>query len=173
MKTFLMSWNPSEDTTTDVDELITQFSIGNKVKIKWSVTTSNIPVPNDRFYLMKVGNKGRGIFGSGVITSIPEAGRHYDPVKAKEGKKLNFVDIEFDFLVDSTKSNHISWDELKEIDALVGVKQSWTHQSSGNEVKPEIVPHLDKLWQSFKDENTVITETAYIDVSKEIKELTL
>ncbi len=166
MKTFLMSWNPEKDTVTDVAELIKKFSTGYKVETKWSVTNSNRPMPNDRFYLMKVGNKGRGIFGSGVITSPPEAGRHYDPVKAKEGKKLKFVDIEFDFLVDSTKSNHISWDELKEINDLIGVKQNWTPEGSGNEIKPEVVPYLEKLWETFKEENTVISDVEYIEACK-------
>ncbi len=166
MKTFLLAWNPSEDTTTDIPNIITQFGAGNKVKMKWSVSNSKKPKPNDRFYLMKVGNSGRGIFASGVITSIPMSEQHYDIAKAKKGKTLNFVDIEFDFLVDLAKSRGITWQELKEINALTQIEQTWTPENSGIEIKSEIVPYIDKAWKLFREERIVITEAEYIDAAK-------
>ena len=168
MKTFLLAWNPSEDRTTDMPDIITQFDAGNKVKIKWSVTNSKKPKPNDRFYLMKVGDYGRGIFASGVITSIPMNKEHYDIAKAKNGKTLNFVDIEFDFLVDLTKSRGITWQKLKEINALTQIEQKWTPENSGIEIKSEIVPHIDEAWQLFKENIIDITEADYIDASKKL-----
>jgi hypothetical protein len=145
MNTYLLSWNPEKSSQKDFVAESEALAKGEKVTKWWSVTRNTKPSPGDKFYLIKLGDNGRGIFAVGTIASTPEEKPHYDDELAKQGKTLNFVEIELEKVVDSGRRPAIADGELKQLNKKVGVKQHWHAENSGIEIKQDLVPYLNRL----------------------------
>jgi 5-methylcytosine-specific restriction enzyme B len=77
MATYMLTWNPSKFPWDGLAKEADQCDAGVPVPRRWSVAHSSMPKPGDCFLLLPQGKKGRGIIGKGVITSLPEPGKHY------------------------------------------------------------------------------------------------
>lgn len=147
MAYFLLAWNPSRFSEVDFEDLAVQLQQGVKVEIRWSVTRSKRTSIGDKFYIIKLGNKGRGIFGSGSIVSEPQEDLHYDPKKAADGSKLLYVNIQFDRLISANDVPLIGIDDLEQINVKTGVNQAWTPHGSGIEINELAALALTGLWR--------------------------
>lgn len=141
---------------------------GEKVTKWWSVTRNKAPSDGDKFYLIKLGNHGRGIIAAGTIASTPEEKPHYDEELAKQGKNLNFVQIQLENIVDSGRRPGIADGELRQLNEKVGVDQHWHAENSGIRIKDELVPFLDRLWQQKIGETVNVTEKDYLAAAEEL-----
>lgn len=168
MNTYLLSWNPEKSNYKDFDSETAALEQGEDVRTDWSVTQNTRPQKGDRFFLIKLGDVGRGIFASGSIESTPEEKLHYNQELAKEGKKLNFVEIKFERLLEGGRRPIISTGELKQLNEKSGVKQHWYAENSGIQIRETIVPYLERLWEQKTDIQSAPTEMEYLLAAEEL-----
>jgi hypothetical protein len=168
MQSFLLSWNPDKSAQRDFTGELNLFLAREVVSTNWSVSNSNKPNIGDRFYIIKLGSKGRGIFGAGKITSQPEEKPHYNLEKAKKGKTLKFCNIECDMLIDGAKSQLINMDELQEISSFTNTSQSWMPENSGVLINVLAAGALEKLWNQRTETLQPILESEYFKVIDEL-----
>ena len=83
------------------------------------------------------------MIGSGTAISHPYQKPHYKKERAAQGYLTQYVNVELDYLVDGMKEVVISSSELQKLD-----KNFCNAQSSGNEIKAEILLPLQQLWES-------------------------
>lgn len=108
----------------------------------WSCASSQ-PKIGDEVFLIKLGKKPRGLIGHGRVTGESYERRHYDPVKASEGKTEKAIEVEFDRLLNYEKDKIVLQEELEK--KCPG--QHWSPMSSGIKIKEEVLPILHLLWQ--------------------------
>lgn len=133
---YLFTWNPAKwdwdkIRPGDIARQVTKSRAGSKVLFDWSCARSKKPQRGDRAFLIKLGNKGRGIFASGKITK-----GSYESPKSAHGR---CVDIEFDVFLDPH-------DPRSRLAPNVITGQHWTPQSSGAAIKPAAHAELEVLW---------------------------
>lgn len=151
MKTFLFAWNPNRWEWLDLQESIDHLENMGYVESRWSCGTSKSIKKGDRVFLTKVGKEPRGIIGSGYAKSSYFVAPHWDGTK---GKITNYIDIEFDILINP--DNNILFDKefLKGVDPKN--VQQWFPQQSGISIKQEVVDALETSWFNFIRENNYI-----------------
>lgn len=145
MSTFLFIWNPKRWNWPDLANQIQELKEGKIVKRNWSTGGKvNGLKDGDRFLMMKLGEEPKGIIGYGTFDNLrPEL--HWDPEKAKEGKTLPNVDLNFEFL---SSQPLIEEDEL---DIRYGSEVStWTPGSSGNQIPDDVADSILQVINSRK-----------------------
>lgn len=143
MSTWLLTWNPQNWEWATYAEDIENTKKGIKYKDKWSCINTNVQV-GDRVYLIKLGEKPRGIIASGYAVSESYKAPHYNSDKAAEGVMISNIDVEFDRIVDYRTEQILSQEILKK----EFKDQQWSPQGSGIEIKDLYVNQLDVLWLS-------------------------
>jgi len=142
MSTYLLAWNPKKWEWKDAEltaKILDVQAIGH-ADDSWSCgNRQDLPV-GSRFFLIRLGGVPRGIVGSGVTTTEPELGPHWDSSQRRFGKEALFVRIKFDFL---SKEPLISWSELNK-SPFSGMR--WGIQASGVAVPTPIASSLERLW---------------------------
>jgi hypothetical protein len=138
MSTFLFAWNAKKWPWPEIDESISALKNGETVIEPWRVAAYKRIRVGDRAFMVHVGKEPRGIFGSGVVHSLP-----YLP---KDGGHVHLVDLKIDTLLNPEKENILTLDILA-IGKLA--KQMWTPQGSGILIQPEIVEELEAVWEDF------------------------
>ena len=170
MNTYLLSWNPDKGKNANFSELIERLNRSGKAKSRWSVSRSRKPRRGDRFFIIKLGSQGRGIFGSGTIESKPTEGPHYNVELESQGRTLNYVDISFDRLVDGFQTTLLDMDDLNEINSKVKSRQHWLPENSGIEIKPEAASYLETYWDRVSEDFSPVSEVEYLVAAKELDE---
>lgn len=145
---FLFTWNPSKWPWDDLDQNIEEIKKSGKCLKRWSCISHKKAKPGDRAFLVKVGNQGRGIIGSGVILSYPTLGEYW----GEEDKQVYYVTIEFEILLSSKDSEILSIENLK--DGILN-EQVWTPQSSGIVIKPSVINDLEEIWFDFLNSQNI------------------
>jgi len=140
--TYLFVWNPAKWEWTDIEENIEELQRTNKVTLKWSCRSHKSIRIGDRAFLAKVGSSPKGIMGSGRVVSEPFLSKHW----SGEDKDVPRVLIEFDVLLNPQNNPILTLDFL---DTGNLSKQTWTPQSSGISIKPEVVGELEEEWFEF------------------------
>ena len=147
-KYWLLSWNPSRWNWEEYDQLCTDTISDHTFIRRWSCTNTN-PKIGDEVFLIKLGHdKPRGIIGHGTVHRESYRDDHYDETKAAEGQKINRIDVEFDCLLNYKNEKILLQDDLKEKCS----SQTWAPQSSGIEIKAEVIPTLQNLWKTVTNE---------------------
>ena len=131
---WIWEWYPDKCASTRDGKTITE---------SWSCANTN-PKLGDEVFLIKLGEQPRCLIGHGHVVKESYETAHFDPAKAAEGKTSNHIDVEFDRLLDYSKDKCISQEEL--LHKCSG--QHWSPQSSGIEIKPEVLPTLHALWRA-------------------------
>lgn len=139
---YLFVWNPNKWNWTDLEQNIEELQNTGKVTHKWSCKSHKSIRPGDRAFLVKVGSNPKGIFASGKIVSQPFLSQHW----SGEDKDVPRVLIEFDVLLNPDKEPILKLDNL---DGGNLPKQTWTPQSSGISIKPEVIDELEEEWFEF------------------------
>lgn len=95
MSAYLYTWNPKRWHWADQAEAIYRINNGDSYDIYWSCGNTKKIVVGDTFFLMRLGVEPKGIIGCGYVSSSPYPLRHWDEVKAAEGKVALRTDLLF------------------------------------------------------------------------------
>ncbi len=146
--TFLFAWNPSKWDWSDLQENIDHLDNVGYVVRQWSCGNSKNIKKGDRVFLVRLGEEPRGIMGSGYAKSSYYVAPHWDK---SEGKTANFIDIEFDILINPAKNKLLGKDSLDKCDP--NIIQQWFPQQSGISIKIELLSSLESIWFEFIRKN--------------------
>jgi 5-methylcytosine-specific restriction protein A len=142
MSTFLFAWNPKKWDWKEGDftkRILTVAATGS-AEDSWSCgNRKELPV-GSRFFLIRLGKDPKGIVGSGLTTTDPELGPHWDPALRRQGKEALYVDLKFDFL---SKEPLITWGELQNPPFS---NVTWGVQASGVLLPESVTEELEQLW---------------------------
>lgn len=151
ISTFLFTWNPQKWNWTDLQESIEHLDNVGYVVRRWSCGNSKNIKKGDRVFLVRLGEEPKGIMGSGYAISSYYVAPHWD---GTQGKTANYIDIEFDILINPDKSILFDKNDLDKVDP--NKIQQWFPQQSGISIKPEILSLLESNWFDFVRENKYI-----------------
>lgn len=139
-KTYLLTWNPKNWPWDEQQVAIHKVVANGGAEDSWSIgNRTSMPI-GSRFFLIRLGDSGRGIIGAGHTSGEPYKDTHWD--KSRPGETANYVSITFDALHESPR---ISWDELHK-----GPFSTfpWGSRSSGIEIPGELSARLEKIWKT-------------------------
>tara|TARA_B110000114_G_scaffold184604_1_gene228750 strand:+ start:102 stop:911 length:810 start_codon:yes stop_codon:yes gene_type:complete len=151
MNTFLFAWNPNRWDWEDLQESIEHLEKVGYVERRWSCGNSKSIRKGDRVFLIRLGNEPRGIMGSGYAKSSYYVAPHWD---GTENKTTNYIDIEFDILINPKENKLFDKESLESIDK--NNLQQWFPQQSGISIKEEVLESLESNWFNFIKENKYI-----------------
>ena len=155
MSTYLFTWNPEHWNWSYLQDNIKQVKDNGYCSEPWSSGVTKKIRPGDRAFLMQLGNKNRGIFASGWVTSKVYEASHWDDEKNKKGKVALYVDIDWDTLLDPKEK--IFSREL--LNSAIYSKMHWEPQASGVTIPEDVAEQLEKDWASFVGHSTRIKNT--------------
>ncbi len=136
MNTFLFIWNPKIDPWETIEKEINKIERKGKARFTWRTGgRKNIQI-GDRIFMVKLGTYPKGIIGVGHASSIP--------FERSDGR---YVYIDFEVLLNPLIDPILDVDKLKT--GKLSEQHSWTPQSSGSIIKPEIAAALEKAWFKF------------------------
>lgn len=144
MKTWLITHNPDNWQWPNFEDVIRQTKNGNMATESWTCSSKSVSL-GDRVFVMRTGDKGRGIFAAGHCTRESYDAPHYDPVKAANGEVAAHIDVEFDWIQNPESEDIIDSDTL----LAKFPSQTWTPMQSGISIDDSIAPGLEKLWTSL------------------------
>jgi hypothetical protein len=140
---YLLTWNPDEWNDWDLARIAQDVAEGQPYREPWRCGNKSIK-PGDRVFLLKQGkHKLVGLIGSGIAISHPYQELHYEEGQTGQGKRIQRVRIEFDYLVDGMQEVIIPRHEL----LARFPQQNWGTRQSGIQIKPEILLPLQQLWK--------------------------
>lgn len=151
MNTFLFAWNPNRWDWVDLEESVDHLETVGYVERRWSCGNSKSIKKGDRVFLIRLGEEPRGIMGSGYAKSSYYVAPHWD---RSEGKTSNYIDIEFDILINPKNNILFDKESLESIDP--NKVQQWFPQQSGIAIKKDVVEALESNWFNFIIENKYI-----------------
>ena len=141
MTTYLLKWNPENWPKEKFQEYFDKYE--RDEHLRWSCGNTKKIIAGDNFYLIKNGNDGKGIIGSGVILSVPYKDTHYAESKAQVGKDALFIDVKFEYLV---KPDGMIPIHRSELDSHHLASTIWDSQGSGTTIPAEVANELGRLW---------------------------
>ena len=166
MDTYLFTWNPNKWDWVDLTQSIEHLETVGYVERRWSCGNSKSIKKGDRVFLIRLGKEPKGIMGSGYAKSSYYVAPHWD---GTEGKVANYIDIEFDILINPEDNLLFDRESLESID--LKNSQQWFPQQSGISIKPEVLDALESNWFDFiKDNNYIKNSFISNDVVTEVKE---
>lgn len=174
LNTYLVTWNPTKWDWREIEDNIRDLESKGYFERRWSCGNSKNIKKGDRVFLIRLGEEPKGIMGSGYAKSTFYTAQHWGD---SASKKANYIDIEFDILLNPKTDKLMDYDSLAHIDQ--NRIQQWTPQQSGISIKDEIVENLEASWFNFITENRYIgnsflsndviaKETYYEGKSKEV-----
>ena len=143
MPTFLVSWNPIKSKWKEQTTLLKKLKANKPAVTRWPVTNKNI-LEGDRIFFMRLGREPKGIIASGSSLGKPFEAHHWDTLKKLQGKKIRYINIQLDMLLDL---NYLSPLPRKALDSPPFNKMHWSPQNSGIHIPADIAHHLEKYWE--------------------------
>ena len=147
MNTILFAWNPSKWKWTNLSEAVIETNQTGKYFDEWSCVLSKSIKKGDRAFLVKLGQKPKGIIGSGYVVSDVFVTPHWDIKLQQEGKISNKVNIEFDVL---SEEPIITEEDLKNEKIR---SQVWFPRMSGISINENVAVYLEELWKHKTKQN--------------------
>lgn len=150
----LLTWNrqrwPWTDLSTHIQQIRTQGDFpaegDTTEKERWSVgNRRDIPV-GTRFFLIKLGDEPKGIFGAGWTTSEVYGDTHFDPAKAAAGENARYVRLRWEQLVDPLQEGCLPVDTFAEPELR---QMHWSSQQSGITIPAAARGLLEAKWLDF------------------------
>ena len=162
MKTYLLTWNPSDYKWNTLEKNITAIETSGGLIASWATGNRRKVNIGDRFLLMRLGKKARGIVACGTVESQVFQDLHWAEVEKAKGIKKNFVKSNFLVL---SEEPFISEQELN--DKYPSFK--WNPQGGGINIRPEIADGIfEELMNTRSPENRPDKEEALeIEISDE------
>jgi 5-methylcytosine-specific restriction enzyme A len=142
MATYLFAWNPAIWNWPELASDIRTLTRRGHLDTRWSCGRHRNIEPGSRAFLVRLGLPPKGIFGSGVTFTAPEAGRHWIEEKAAAGIPTNYVTLRLDTLFATPL---VTFDEL----AVPPFRRfRWGVRSSGTYLPETIADALEDLWEA-------------------------
>ncbi len=164
-KAWLISWNPKNWEWENLAEGSVKTMSGGRIVEPWASANKH-PKKGDDVFLLKTGDEPRGIMAHGVVYKESYDAPHYNEEKAAQGKMMNKIDVEFDWIINSYTDEILSKDIIKE----KFPEQDWEPQSSGIAIKDKYVSEIKRIWYEFIGQEESIKE---VDKKMEKKKLGL
>ena len=143
MATYLLTWNPARWAWDNLQECIETVKTQGYHLDSWSSGVTKKIQPDDRVFLIKLGEEPRGIVASGWATSEVYEDRHWN--KSAKGKTALYIDVHFDTLLDPDKDIFPrAW-----LDNGVYAQMNWSPQASGATIPDDVAAQLEKDWARF------------------------
>lgn len=139
-KAWLLTYNAEKWNWEDYEEAANITKENNKYKSSWSCMSKH-PKNGDEVYLIKLGSQPRGIIAHGIVVHESYTDVHFND----EGKKTNYIDVEFDMIRNFNNDNILKQEYL----VTKFSKQTWSPMASGIEIKNDIVGRLAKEWKAL------------------------
>ena len=140
-----MVWNPDNWAWKSFQDDRLRVARGETVTLPWRTASKQLK-EGDTAYLIRLGQKPKGLVARGTVTSEPYEDDHFEPEKAKQGEKAVYVDITLTDLRDPKAEAYIS---LADLEAGTTDGQKWTPQGSGIEIKPRSAKLVTGLWNKL------------------------
>lgn len=134
--TYLLTWNPNIYPFQELSEIQKEVQKGRTVSFNWSCRSSK-PVPDDTFYLIRLGTKENAVIMKGSITGYPYL---FASDYSGKDKLMRFVDIR----IEQVNLVGVAQDYLKFICPI----QCWSPQSSGILIKETAEKILSSAWNA-------------------------
>lgn len=144
--TWLLTWNPNNWNWSDYNDAVTQTQSGNTYFEQWTCANSHVKV-GDRIFLAMLGTPNNGIIASGFANSGSYEDEHWDPLKAANGKKAKYIDVNFDWIADYQLQPYIRQDTLIQLFP----DQKWNPQGSGIAIREQYIDELEVLWLDVRN----------------------
>ena len=142
---WLLTWNPNNWDWLELDKAISDTHHGKRWQDSWSCISTHVKT-GDRIFLTRLGTADNGILASGYAAGAPYEEAHWDEERAAEGKKARYIDINFDWIVDTDREPLLSQKLLQERFS----DQKWNPQGSGIEIHSEYTADLEQLWEEIR-----------------------
>ena len=142
---WLLTWNPNNWDWLELDKAISDTHHGKQWQDSWSCISTHVKA-GDRIFLTRLGTADNGILASGYAAGAPYEEAHWDEERAAEGKKARYIDINFDWIVDTDREPVLSQKLLQERFP----DQKWNPQGSGIEIHSEYTADLEQLWEEIR-----------------------
>jgi 5-methylcytosine-specific restriction protein A len=162
MSTYLLTWNPERWQWNYIQKSIAQVETDGFCFEPWSVGVTKKIRTGDRVFLMKLGEKPRGISASGWVTSDTYEDKHW----GDKSKTALYVDVHFDTIIDPSHESVFSI-ELLQDKVYSGV--NWTPQASGMSIPDDVAEQLEKDWAKFLNRPVPVRQIEYADEIDETK----
>lgn len=143
-RAWLLLWNPQYWPWESLQEHRIRVAQGEHVTDRWSCSSTQ-PREGDTAYIMRVGSEPRGLIARGNVTTSPFEDEHWAGEAAEEGKQARYIELTFTDLRDPQQDAYLSLDQLRGISS----EQAWTPQSSGIEIRPDVVQQVVKGWRQL------------------------
>ena len=143
MKTLILMWNPAI-SSIDMRAFKDFFAEPVGTDFNWSVWDWKQAHAGDRFFMVRVGEegkggKGNGIVMSGYLTSEPYRGRDW----SGKGREVYYMDLQPDYLFDTEKVRTLTDEFLMESFPQF----DWTGGHSGRVLDTETAALLEECWE--------------------------
>jgi len=139
---YLLTWKPENWNEWNLAAISKQVADGQSYREPWRCRNGNIK-SGDQVFLLKQGkHKPIGLIEVGRAISNPYKQLHYDESEAAQGIQVQYVHVEFDYLVNGLQEVVISMSEL----LAKFPQQLWDTQQSGIKIEPEVLLPLQHLW---------------------------
>ena len=145
VKIYLLTWNRDKMEWDDFNTSVESIKKGEKIVKRWA-SISKQPKKDDEIYLLE---NGKGIIGHGYVAKESYIDLHFENERSEKGDKTDFIDVKFDWLVDSKKDIYITRENLKK----KFPEQNWQPRPSGIEIKEDYHDELIKLINEIKELN--------------------
>lgn len=161
MHTYLLTWNPERWQWNYIQKSIAQIETDGFCFEPWSVGVTKKIHTGDRVFLMKLGEKPRGISASGWVTSDTYEDKHW----GDSSKTALYVDVHFDKIIDPSQNSIFSIELLQD---KIYSGMNWTPQASGMIIPDAIAENLEKDWAKFINHPVPVQQVDYADEVNEI-----
>src|SRR4051812_47188443 len=105
MATYLLTWNPDKWYWEDIQDCVEEVADKGILHSTWSCGLSKKIVKGDRIFMLRQGVEPKGIFGSGYAESSYKEKRHWNPKKAKQGRKARYIKLSWEVLLNPDKES--------------------------------------------------------------------
>lgn len=145
MNAYLLTWNPQRkgaDGLKWLRDRVERLKKGKRVNETWSTGINRKIVPTDRVFLLRQGRDQPGLVGAGYVTRGWFLGDHWLPEKQRQGKKANYVRVEWETIV-------LPESVLPRRRLINGTlrKSVVDAQASGCRVPVESIDRLEEQWE--------------------------
>ena len=165
-KAYLIIYNPDKNVWEDINEDIEEIKINGFHLASWSSGVRKEFEEGARVYLIQLGVEKKGIFASGWINNASYKDLHWDKTKAEVGLITNYVEIEFDSIMNPNECEILLKDVLDE----KFPEMKWSQRASGVEIIDVDLDNLEEVWSSYRNHDIELSRTRVEKLAEEIIE---
>lgn len=139
MATFLLTWNPSRWSWNSLERDRTKLAKHGYLDATWSCGVTRRIKEGDSVFLLKQGDRPRGLMAKGVVTKSPFPDDHFeDP-----SREAWYIGVQFHTILNPTSELLIT----NELPAKLQRRVHWSAQASGISIPPNVLSHLLSAWE--------------------------